>query len=196
MAFVVPSERDRREVQCPETIVDFFEGDVFTGQRGRDKQRSTTPRNGAAATHAARFHVPLIFKRGQASRQGSARGLVSGCGRVIIERFVGPLLVVFAHEPAKALLLRAAVRSWRARGLGFQHPMKLLMGTVLFGMPWRDAFRDDAQSDPPHRQRREAAQAGTGKGEAVVAPNAVRQPVLGKRTGKSSLCRGDSARKQ
>ena len=39
MTFVEPCERDRGEVQRPEAVVDFFEGDVFTRQGVGDKQR-------------------------------------------------------------------------------------------------------------------------------------------------------------
>src|SRR5262245_17178222 len=70
------------------------------------------------------------------------------------------------------------------------------MRSVLFGMSRRDAFRNNAQADPPDRQRREAAQAGTGKGAAVVAANSVWQPVLGERARKSPLGLVDGAAQQ
>src|SRR5918994_7932514 len=71
--------------------------------------------------------------------------------------------------------------------------MKLLMRSILFGMARRDPFWDDAQADPPDRQRRQSGQPWTRKGQAVVTANPVRQPVLGERAGKPPLRRRDRA---
>ena len=38
MPFVVPRERDRGEMQGPEAVVEFFEGDVVPGERRRDNR--------------------------------------------------------------------------------------------------------------------------------------------------------------
>ena len=56
--------------------------------------------------------------------------------------------------------------------------MESLEAPVLFGPSRLDAFGDDTQLDPPYGQRREAAQAGTGEGRAVVGADNPGKAVL------------------
>ena len=50
---VVATEREGGEVDGPETLVDFFEGHVFAGQRTGQKQRLVAPRDLADRRDAA-----------------------------------------------------------------------------------------------------------------------------------------------
>ncbi len=73
-------------------------------------------------------------------------------------------------------------RRRRPRGLRFQHPMELLVRSILLGMAEGDPFGLNPQANPPDREARQAGQAGRRKGPAIVAANAVRQAILGERT--------------
>src|SRR5262249_4786337 len=138
MTFIVSSERDRGEMDGPETIVDFLEGDRVPGERRRDKQRRVPPRDAAVAADQTDFHVPRIVDGRQPRRQDARRARVTPGRRFVVHRLVRALFVVLADESAKALLLRGAVGCGRARRFGFQHAMKLLMRAVLFqGVPAR-----------------------------------------------------------
>ena len=69
----------------------------------------------------------------------------------------------------------------RARRVGLQHGMELLMRSILFRSPQRDPFRHDPEAHPPDIQTREPAEGRTGKRLAVIAANPGGQPVVAKR---------------
>ena len=91
-----------------------------------------------------------------------------------------PLLVVLATEAPKSLLLRAAMGRRRARRVGFQHGMELLMRSILFRSPERDPFRHDPEAHPPDIQARTSRRRAEER-LAVIAANPVGQPIVAKR---------------
>lgn len=59
--------------------------------------------------------------------------------------------------------------------------MKLLMRAVLLGMSGSDALGQDAEANPPRRERRQATEPGPPERRPIVTANAVGHAVLGKR---------------
>jgi hypothetical protein len=72
MPVVVSSEGDGGKVQRPEAIVDFFEADLFAGERFAEKQSSAAPRDLADAGDATDFEMSWIDDRRQSTRQRAA----------------------------------------------------------------------------------------------------------------------------
>ena len=58
MTVVVSGERDGCEMHRPEAVVNFFESDIFAGQRRRQKQRPVFPRDAAVAGDEAHIQMP------------------------------------------------------------------------------------------------------------------------------------------
>ena len=113
-----------------------------------------------------------------------------------MEGFVRPLLVVFADESSKSLLLGRAVGRRRPRGLGLQHGMKLFMRAILLRMARRNPLRHDPQAHPPHIELRQTAEPRAREWAAVVAADALRQSVVPKRTLEAMARRGRGAAEQ
>src|SRR5688572_2629726 len=92
---------------------------------------------------------------------------------------MGPALVERAAPAIEARLLRRCGRARGLRGLGLEGAMHALVGAVLLGRAARNALRANAEADPPHAERREAAERpGGAEGHPVVGANHARQAVL------------------
>ena len=61
-ALVHASQLERPKVYVPESIADFFETDVFAGQRVRDADPSLLPADAAVATDEPDFKVSGVFE--------------------------------------------------------------------------------------------------------------------------------------
>ena len=55
------------------------------------------------------------------------------------------------------------------------------MRAILLRMAERNPLRNNPQAHPPDREPRHACEAGARKGAAVIAANALGQPILGER---------------
>src|SRR6266487_2986265 len=127
LPFVVPPQRDGSKAQRPDPVIDLFESDVFPDEGTVEKERPPSPRDAADRRHASHFDMAGIFHWRQ------SRGHRAGCRaiqvrrRLVAQRLVRPLLVVFAHEPGEAALLRAQVGSRWPRRLRLQDRMELLV---------------------------------------------------------------------
>src|SRR5215211_2290136 len=130
MPFVVPREGRRGKPDRPDAVVDFFEGDVFAGERRGDKQRRARPRDTAIAADETFFGMPGVVEGWQPVRQRAVRRRIAARGCLVAQGFVRPVLVVFPDEPAEPLLLCHAIWRGRPRGVSLQHAMKLLMRSV------------------------------------------------------------------
>ena len=71
--FVHPAELERSEVYVPEPIADFFEPDVFAGQRVGDADPALLPADAAVAADQANFKVSGVFKGHELPRQLAPR---------------------------------------------------------------------------------------------------------------------------
>src|SRR5262245_7051752 len=175
---VEASKHDVGKAHGPNAIIDLFERDVFARQSGREKQRVVDPRYTPVAADEADFRVAWILEVWQSTRKRTRRRLVMVGRRVVVQRFVRALAIVFRAERGKPPLLRRGTRGGRPGRVRFQHAMKLLVRCVLLRMPWGNALREDSQADPPDRQTRQAGEPGTGEGAAIVTTNASRQAIL------------------
>src|SRR5437867_12715969 len=139
-----------------------------------------------------RFHrmPPLALtyrtsKRSGYSRGGSRSGIGRGDAlltrrrRLLVERLMGPLVIELLAEDVEAALLRRETARGRPGRLRFQRAMHPFMPAVLIRAPGLDELRQDAETDPPRRELRQAGQRGGGERHAVVAANPPRQPILG-----------------
>ena len=94
-----------------------------------------------------------------------------------MEAFVRTNLVVkLAKNIKTCLLLTCIARRWLKR-LVFERAVHALMSSVLLRLTRGDAFRQDPQADPPHRQLRKAANTDGGKRGTVIGADAFGQPV-------------------
>ena len=105
LPFVVAGERDRGKVHRPDAIVDLLQGDPFAGKGAGDEEPRSRPRNIAVGCDEAHFHVPGIIDRRHAPRARTERRGIARGGRLLRERFMGPLLVVLPHKSPEAVLL-------------------------------------------------------------------------------------------
>ena len=113
LSFVEARERNGRKVHGPEAIIDFFEADVFPGERRAEKRRGPAPGDLAGVGDAPDFEMPGIRDGRQHRGQPTRRGLIPIRRHLIVERFVRPLRVVFATEAIDASLLGAQMpRRW------------------------------------------------------------------------------------
>ena len=65
-------ELERPEVYVPEPIADFFEPDVFAGQRVRDADPTLLPADAAVAADEADFEVSGVFEGREAAAAARA----------------------------------------------------------------------------------------------------------------------------
>src|SRR5688572_9676193 len=92
-----------------------------------------------------------------------------------------PLVVVAAAEDVEGALLGPHRDARRARSLALQRPMEALEAAVLLRLAGPDPVRHDAETDPPDRKSRQAADTGRRERRAVVAADAGGQAVLAER---------------
>lgn len=87
-ALVHAPQFQRTEVYVPESIADFLEADVFTGQGVRDADPSLLPANPAVAADEAHLEVTRVFEGRQALWQLARRRHVVLGGGLLIEGLV------------------------------------------------------------------------------------------------------------
>src|SRR5260370_26067117 len=104
MTFVEATERDGGKVHGPKAVVDFFEADVFAAQGPTEKPHLATPRDLPDRRDAADLEMARIDQGRQARREGSRRGLIAARRRLILQRLVRPLVIVFGTEAREASL--------------------------------------------------------------------------------------------
>ncbi len=64
-AFVKSAEFEMAEVDGPEAIIDFFEGNVFAGEDLTDVDPAASPADAAVGADATDFEVIGVFQRWQ-----------------------------------------------------------------------------------------------------------------------------------
>lgn len=94
------------------------------------------------------------------------------------QTLVRSLFVVVDAETVKEFLLRLPVRRRRMSDCLLEGAVHPFVAAVLLRLPRLDAFRQNAQSNPPRKQARQAARARAGEGSAVVGADATGQADL------------------
>src|ERR671924_1034668 len=86
--------------------------------------------------------------------------------------------VLLAAEAIETPLLCLLVAfGWPGR-FRFEGPVHALVCPVLLGSARRHALMADAELDPPHGERAQAAEGGGGERRPVVGANGLRQAIL------------------
>ncbi len=91
---------------------------------------------------------------------------------------MGPLVIELAAEVVEAALLGPEVSFRRPGGTRFESSVHAFVAAVLLGLAGLDEFGEDAEADPPDRERGEAAERVGGEGGTVVGADTLRQAVL------------------
>ena len=152
----------------PESIIDRLEPDVLLAQDVADADPLTVPADATVAADPPDLEVAGIFDRGEPVRIRSVRRMVDGCGRLLSQRLVRPLVVEEMTEGVESFLLDHVVLRRRSGGLGLEGPMHSLVACVLLRMRRLDELGEDPQADPPDRELGEPSDGGGGKGSSVV----------------------------
>lgn len=92
----------------------------------------------------------------QGDRRHLAQGLMRSQG------------IIDPTEGVISLLLGRGIGGGRPHGLLFEGAVQPFMPAVLLRMAWVDAFGQDAQLDPPHRQGGQTSSTHRGKGRPIV----------------------------
>src|SRR6266851_948419 len=136
------------------------------------------PADATVGANAADFEVTRIVEPLKALRVRAWRGPIDSGRRLLAQRLMRTLLVVFQTETIEASLLGLKVGIRRARRLFLKSAVHSFMTGVLLGMGWLDQDRQNAQPDPPDRQCRKPSHRDRGKGSAVVGANSPGKAVL------------------
>jgi hypothetical protein len=77
---------------------------------------------------------------------------------------MGTDVVELLSPPFECVTLRFPAPTWGRCNVGFERSMHAFVPTVLFGVARLDAFREDAEFDPPDAQTGHAADPRGGEG--------------------------------
>jgi len=172
-AFVESSEQRVVIDDIPDAIVHLLEPDRFAVERLTRQvlAEGETERTGVA--DAANLEVARILRRGDAF--GIRTRGPAGGRRFVVERFVGPRLIVCPLKRVEHTLLRIAIGGGGPSGAGFEGAVQPFEGAVFVGTPRDDALVGDAWLKPPHIEAVEPVNAGGGKWRAVVSADRLGQ---------------------
>src|ERR1700722_10350230 len=96
-----------------------------------DEHKVAAPPDFSIAAHPPHGVIGIIPGLFDAIRIEARRGRVAAARRLLVERLMGPLVVVMRSEPVEAALLLLRGVSWRPRGLLFERPMHAFVPPVL-----------------------------------------------------------------
>src|SRR6266404_4711743 len=105
VTFVHSPRKDTAEVNRPDAVSDLLEPDRVLLERIGDEQQPLLQADGARVSDALDEEVPGILDGGHGTRVGAGRGPVERGRRPILERLVGPLVIVEAAEGIEGPLL-------------------------------------------------------------------------------------------
>ena len=164
IAFVDAAEQHVTEMNRPDPVVDFLEADGVLLQRIGDEQQALPQADGARVGDALDEEMARILHGRQGAGIGAGRGAVERGGRAILERLMGPLVVIEAAEGVEGSLLGDEGGAGRANRVPFQGLVHSFVGAVLLGLGGEDALVLNAQAQPPGVELREAMNAGGREG--------------------------------
>src|SRR2546430_16312271 len=133
-----------------------------------DVHPARVPADPAVATHQPTLIMAGVDQWLEPRTVRTRRRCIAALGRRVAERFVWALSIVALAEAIEAALLRREMRLRRARRRGFEGLVHPLVPAILLGMRGLDQLGPNAESHPPHRERRQSAQRIGGKRLPVV----------------------------
>jgi hypothetical protein len=165
------------EAQGPFACLGFLDGDGLSDEGFADIDGAALPFDLAGGTDAADGGLGrIVGLRRDLGHRARAFDIAFG-GHVHADGLVGTLVIVVGAEAIEARLLLGSCAGGRA-GEGREGEIEPLLGAVLLGFARRDALKLDAELDEAHRQRAQAADPGAGERRAIVASNALGQPIF------------------
>ena len=111
------AERQGVEADLPFALIGFFDADGLAGERGRNADELAAPFDLAVEPHFARHGVFGIVGLGEPVGQEARRRRIEPRRRLLAERLVRALEVVFAQEDFERKRDRTAARGFSG-GLG------------------------------------------------------------------------------
>src|SRR5438876_6450213 len=196
MALAQTAEAQRPKVDVPDPVVDLLEADVFADADRGDVDPAAVPPHAPVGADVPDFEAVRVLEGRQPIRHRPRRRAVTRRRRLLVERLMGPLVIELLAEDVEAALLRRETARRRPRGLRLQGTVHPFMPAVLVRAPGLDELRQDAETDPPRRELRQAGQRGRGERHAVVAANPPRQPILMEQPREDGLGLVASGRRQ
>ena len=145
-------ELDRPEVHLPAVIVDLLEPDQFSREAVRQIPLGRAKGNNAVGIRALHPKMRRILRGRQLTWIRAGRRRVARRGRVIGQRLMRPVVIVFAAKAVERALLRTKARARRPRRLGLQGAVHPFVAPVLVGTSGENALRTDAETNPPDGQ--------------------------------------------
>ncbi len=82
------AEFEWAEEDVPDTVVDFFEADIFPGADDGDVDPMGVPSNAAVGADVANLEAVRVFERRKLLGHGARGGLIDGRWSFLIEGFV------------------------------------------------------------------------------------------------------------
>ena len=92
-------------IHIPDTIIDLFQTDIFTGTNGRNLDPVGGPADPAAGIDIASLETIGILKGDDLARHGSQGRGIDGCRGLLVQRFMGALAVELQTEAVETALL-------------------------------------------------------------------------------------------
>jgi hypothetical protein len=178
VTFVHAPQEDAAEVNGPDAVGDLLEPDRVLLERIGDEEQAVLQADRAGVGDAFDEEMAGVVDRRQGAGIRAGRGSVEGGWRPILERLMGPLIVVEAAEGVEGPLLGDEGGAGRANRIPFQGFVHPFGRAVLLGLGGQDALVLKAQTEPPHVELGEAVDAGRGEGHAVVGADGAGQAIL------------------
>ena len=152
---------------------------IFVLAQGRrEVQRPGLEADGAGVGDALDDEVTRILERRQRAGVRAGRRVIQGTRCAAAQELMRALVVVLLSKAVECALLGGERGARGANRAPLQGLMHAFVGTVLLGVRGQDPLVLNAQTQPPHVERREAVQRRGGEGHTVVGPHRPRQPVL------------------
>src|SRR5687767_10615456 len=154
IAHIEHAELDGPEVHLPAIVVDFVEADKFTRKAIREIPLRLAKGDDPVWIRALHAKMRGVVQLRELARVSSSRRHILRRRCLIGQRFVRPLVIVFAEKHREGSLLGPKARSRRPSGLGLQGAVHAFMAAVLIWTSRDNAFGTDAEADPPDGQAR------------------------------------------
>ena len=163
------ADQQSREVDLALSSALGFQPYRIPDERFPHKALPPLPFDLSVAAHST--HSPVRAIAQSCAPRVTWSGTIDLRRRSVLQSFVRTNPVVDVHPTVGAPLLRSPMaRGWACR-FGLEHPMHLLVGSILFRMPRRNEFDPNPQRRPPGAQARQPRWPCGSEGTAIVRAN-------------------------
>ena len=168
VAFIQAPELDRTKIARPDSVVDLLQPDLLRGQSLRDVHPARFPAHPTVGADITDLEMVGVLQGRHLLWIRLVGRRVEGSWWFEINRLMWTQVIGFVSKIVEPLLLSTQAGCRRASGFRLESSVHAFMAGVLLRMGRLDQLREDAQSDPPHRELRQAGNGGGGKGHAVI----------------------------